>query len=202
MSMRKAGIRMVVASVMTWVAVVGGSLAASAQEVSPGQPACMLPPVTLPLFDATPAAAIAATPAAPVVTGDDPPAADAATIGAAIDTIVACINNPDPALQYAVFTDRYLAEQLADDAIYQPEFELQLAAGSSTGTARFTVDAVEDIAAEADGRVGVTVTLSADGQTFTDRLILAWVDGDWLIDDVELLEPAAAGPRLRGTAGG
>jgi hypothetical protein len=173
------------AGVVVGMLIMAGSMTGAAQDAAPGQPACTLSPVTLPLFDATPASVIAATPAA--AQG----AADAGAIEAALETIVTCINSPDPALRYAVFTDRYLAERLADGAVYQPAFERQLDTGASAADSRFALEAIEDVVTEDDGRVGVTVTLTTEGQAFTDRLVLAYVDGDWLIDEVELIEPAA-----------
>lgn len=71
----------------------------------------VLDPLTLPLFDATPAARIA--------------------------DIVDCINSGDPALQYAIFTQCYLAGQVADPSVTnQPAFEQHLSRGPSTSRNR------------------------------------------------------------------
>lgn len=90
---------------------------------------CPLEPLTLPLFGATPAAIVAASPIA-----INPEAnVDEAAIDQAIEDIVACINSGDPALQNAIFTERYLAEQFADPAqAYQPRFEVELSMGRSS----------------------------------------------------------------------
>lgn len=168
----------------------GGSL----HEQQTGSPGCELEPVTLPLFGATPAAIIAATPASVPVGGNPGPAPDAATIEAAIEVIVACVNIGDPAVRYAVFTDRYLAEQLADPArTYQPAFEQQLDSGVRMGAPRFGIESIEQCELLDDGRVSVVVTLSADGARYRDRLVLADVDGVWLIDEVETIDPATTG---------
>lgn len=159
------------------------------QEQVPGSPACRLSPVTLPLFDATPAAVIAATPVA-AVAGAAP--ADTATIEGAIATIVACINMGDPALRYAVFTDRYLAKQLADPTVtYQPAFEQRLDVATDPDIPQFSIVSIEEVVPLDDGRVSVVVTLAADGMRYEDRLVLAYVGGDWLIDEVELIDPAS-----------
>lgn len=168
--------------------------AGSGQVQVPGSPACQLEPVTLPLFDATPAAIIAATPASNPVNASADTTLDAATIETAIEAIVNCIASSDPALRYAVFTDRYLAEQLADpDRTYQPAFEQLLDSGVSTDAPQYAIEAIEQPAPLGDGRVSVVVTLSADGTQYRDRLVLADVDGTWLIDEVELIEPATPG---------
>ncbi len=166
---------------------VGGST----QQQGAGSPACELNPVTLPLFDATPAAIIAATAASDPGGGNTEPAPDVDTIEPAIEAIATCISSPDPALRYAVFTDRYLAEQLADPArVYQPAFEQQLNSGISADTPQYTIESIEQLTLLDDGRISVVVTLSADGARYQDRLVLAHVDGTWLIDEVEPLDPA------------
>lgn len=163
---------------------------ASSQEQVTGSPACVLKPVTLPLFRATPAAIIAATPAV-IAAGDDRPAPDTTTIEPAIEAIVACINSLDPTLRYAIFTDHYLALNLSDsDGTYQPAFEQQLDAGVDSDVPQFAIEATEQVTPLDDGRVSVMVTLSANGVLYQDRLVLADVGGTWLIDDVELIDPA------------
>lgn len=179
------------ASVLGCVALLLVPLNASSQEQAPGSPECGLPPVTLPLFDATPASIIVATPASIAIPGTGPAPLDAASIEPAIETIVACINTEDPASRYAVFTERYLAQQLADPTVtYQPAFELQLDTGTDASAPQFTIESIEDATPLDDGRVSVVVTLAADGVSYEDRLTLAEVDGNWLIDDVELIDPA------------
>lgn len=163
------------------------------QPVS-ASPACELEAVTLPLFDATPAAIIAATPASGAAGGNAAAAPDVTTIEPAIEAIATCISSSDPALRYAVFTDRYLADQLSDTArTYQPAFEQQLDSGTSPDIPQFAIESIEQLIPLDDGRVSVVVTLAADGMRYRDRLVLADVDGRWLIDDVEPLDPATPG---------
>lgn len=162
----------------------------STQQVT-DSPACELEPVTLPLFGATPAAIIAATPASGPVDGIVRVAPDTATIELAIEAIATCISSSDPAMRYAVFTDRYLAARLADPALtYQPAFEKQLDSGISPDTPRYTVESIAELKPLDDGRTSVVVTLSVNGMSYQDRLVLANVDGTWLIDDVEPIDPA------------
>ncbi len=168
--------------------------AAPHQQVS-GTPACLLPQVTLPLFDATPAAVIASTPVLPADGPENMVLPDAATIERAVGMIVACINTGDPALQYAVFTDRYLAEQLADPSVtYQPAFEQEIATGADTATSNILVDSIDELTPFEDGRVSVVVSLSANDATYEDRLVLVNVEGNWLIDEVELIDPVTPAP--------
>ncbi len=157
--------------------------------------ACSLAPVTVPLFGGTPAAIVAATPAAsqppvPATVGADP-----AAIQDAASVIVACINTGAPSFKYAVFTPRYLAAQFVDGAgHYQPEFEFRLSSPAppvSPAALAFTLEAVEGIEPQADGRVRVTLVLRSDQATFRDTLLLADVEGQWLIDEVVSLDPAA-----------
>lgn len=150
---------------------------------------CPLEPLTLPLFDATPAAIVAATPAVAIsVAAVD---IDEAEIGAAIEDIVACVNTGDPARQYAIFTERYLAEQFADPSVaYQPRFEFDLAMGPGEGEALFELISVSGIAPIEPGRVSVTVELAAGDTRYRDTLVLASVDGVWLIDAIGELDPA------------
>jgi hypothetical protein len=149
--------------------------------------ACTLEPLGVPLFGGTPAAIIAATPALPAAAV----AADPATIQEAASVIVACINTGDPSLEYAVFTPRYLGAQFVDGAgHYQPEFELRLDSPARPVSPAFTLEAVEGIEIEADGRVRVTLVLRSAQATLRDTFLLASIDGQWLIDEVLTLDPA------------
>lgn len=191
---RTRRVRRVTCGIVACAAFVLLPLAGSSQVQVPGLPACELEPVTLPLFDATPAAIIAATPASPPVNASAGTTLDAASIETAIEAIVNCISSSDPALRYAVFTNRYLAEQLADpNRTYQPAFEQHLDSGVSTDTPQYAIEAIEQPVPLGDGRVSVVVTLSADGTQYRDRLVLADLDGTWLIDEVELIDPATPG---------
>lgn len=147
---------------------------------------CGLAPLALPLFQATPVAIIAATPA---VVADNPPVDDAA-VEVAMQVIVACANNVDPAVAYAIFTNRYLASQFLDPAVtYLPAFEYMLATGAETAEGTLVLDSVVSWQVLPDGRLQVEARMGNDSASFTDTFILAHNDGAWLIDEVMNLEP-------------
>lgn len=147
---------------------------------------CVLEPLTLPLFDATPAAQIAATPLALASDGDT----DEEAILAAVEDLVDCINTGDAAYQYAIFTQRYLGEQFADPSMaYQPAFELWLSQGPADVDESFDLLGVSDIAVLDGGLVAVTIELAGGGAMYRDTLVLANVGGVWLIDSIEELDP-------------
>lgn len=156
---------------------------ASAQ---PSPTGCTLAPLTLPLFDGTPAARIAATP----VASEAESGADPGTIRRAVEVIVACINSGDPAYQFAIFTERYLAAQLVDPSVTnQAEFERELSLGPSLNAETFDLIDVSGVERRDDGRVEVVVELAAGGATYRDTLLLANVGGVWRIDAVEEFDP-------------
>lgn len=164
-----------------------GAVALGGALAQPESGECDLEPLTLPLFAATPAAQIAATPAAtsPGVVPDEE------TIREAIDTIVECVNTGEPSYQYAIFTERYLAGQFADPAeTYQPQFEYDLSLGPADVVPVFELVSASDITILADGRVSVTVEVASAGTTYRDIFTLANVDGVWLVDEVEQLDPS------------
>ncbi|HYI24335.1 MAG TPA: hypothetical protein VD767_02905 [Thermomicrobiales bacterium] len=149
---------------------------------------CSLEPVSVPLWGGTPAAEVAATPASPA----EPAEVDEAEIEGAIVDIVACINTGEPQLMFAIYTDRFLAEQYADPAAtYLPEFERRLAENAPEPAGQFSLEAVNGIEPLEDGRVRVTVSMSNGGTAFNDTLVLANQDGTWLIDGIESLDPPA-----------
>lgn len=181
MYLRRLATLALTASLLVW------AHAASAQAPEAGD--CALAPVTLPLFDATPAAQIAASPSAATPQASE--AVDDATIETAIEIIFSCINTGDAAYAYAVFTDAYLARLIIESDAYQPALELDIDAHAPTASAAFTVEAIEAIKSLPDGRVSVTVTYGNGTGTFTDTLVLAQVGESWLIDEVTTLDPAA-----------
>lgn len=168
---------------VTGMAGYPGSFGVMAQREASG---CVLEPLSLPLFDATPAARIAATPATSAPTmdvGED-------VILAAVEDIVDCINTGDPALQYAIFTQHYLAGQFAGSSMtYQPAFEQQLSLGPADVEQSFDLVGISDVTVPGSGFVSVTIELSSGGSTYRDTLELANVDGVWLIDSIEELNP-------------
>jgi hypothetical protein len=180
MSSRRAGIALLVVAV---TAVVGAGLA-TADEATDAS-SCALPPLTLPLWDATPPAVIAATPVT-----SSPAGVTDADIEEAVAAIVDCINTGAPVFIYAIYSDRYLAEQFADPSVtYLPEFEQSLDINAPQATGQFTLQEVSDITPLEDGRVSVTIALSNGVTTFNDTLTLANQDGAWLVDGVSNLDP-------------
>ncbi len=148
---------------------------------------CPLPPLTLPLFAATPPAEVASTPV-PVT---DAPSLDEAGAQEAMTVIVSCSNSGDVAVAYSIFTDRYLASLLDDpDEVYLPAFEQQVDQGAVQPERTLELTEIVSVTPLPDGRVEVVAVTSTNGMDYTDTFVLAWFDGAWLIDDVTSLDPA------------
>lgn len=147
---------------------------------------CELTPLTLPLFDATPLAIFVApisTPADAVLSPEN--AKDV------LEQFVACTNTGDPTLIWAIFTPHWFAREFADsETHYLPAFEYEIARGNEIVVDPLELVSVDEIAALEDGRVAVTATFTSANLTWTDQLILANIDGVWLIDEVVLITPA------------
>lgn len=169
--------------VTLFAVVVSMSLQAT-PVMSQDESVCPLEPVTLPLFNATPAEVIAATP--PVST--DAPEPTEEEIRAAAEIIVACSSASEQALRYAVFTDRILANQfIGENPSDQPAFERRIATGAIPDEWTFELEDISDIEQLSEGRVAVTLHISSTEETVTDRAVLAW-DSEtdaWLIDGFE-----------------
>lgn len=168
------------------VVVLAGGTAGTAAQVA----GCTLEPIGLPLFDATPASVIVATPAS----SDDMPEPTEEVILAAAEGIVACTNETSQALRYAVFTERLLAIQFTkDNPAYQPSFERMIATGQATETGTNRLEGISDIEIMDDGRVAVTLHISTPGGTYSDRVVLAWVADQeaWLIDGIVAVQVPA-----------
>ena len=150
--------------------------------------ACPLAPVPLPLFDATPAAVIAATPAG----SDEAPEPTEDELVSVIEGLITCTNDASQAVRYAVFTDRYVASLFtAGGTADQPAFERMIATGQMPEAGSSTLEAVSDIEPLPDGRIGLTMRISTPTGIVEDRVILAWnaEEGAWLIDEVVSLDP-------------
>lgn len=151
---------------------------------------CQLRPVTLPLFDATPAAEIpgaVATPASPDTTGQPASRKDVERFNTALDALVACANTGEPEYVYAVFTERYLASLFVDPGRnYQPAFEQMIAQGDLDigDSVPLTVESIDTVTVLADGRLSGRVMTTSAGISWTDILILQYVGDDWLVDEV------------------
>ena len=146
---------------------------------APETSTCSLEPVSLPLFNATPAATIAATPAQ-IAT----PAADLSTVNQGVAVIFACLNLGQPEYAWAVFTDHYIASWLVETNSYQPAFEQALNGTVQTQPDTFELVEISSPELQPDGRVKVKVTYTADGQSRTDTLLLTQENGVWLVDGV------------------
>ena len=168
---------------MAMILILATCLGVPRTVSSQGNTDCSLPPVTIPLFDATPVSTVAASPiiaspeASPVPYSDD-------DVTQAVNVIFECINSSDPAQQYAVMTDQYLARLLIESNAYVPVFEALIAEGSED-TLGETIEliSIDMIDPEPHG-VAVTVTYSNGVSETTEVLHLVPVGIHWLIDDV------------------
>ena len=148
---------------------------------------CTLPPVSLPLFDATPAADIAV--ATPTLTRDSgsPASPDQIeTYRDSLQLLVDCINTGIPAYAYAIFTTGYLASWFVPpDGAYQPALEREIDQVTVPDTTLKPLQIVSiDIVRELDdGRLSGQVVLQSD-MTWRDTLVLKKIGETWLIDDV------------------
>lgn len=153
----------------------------------------MLEPVSLPLFDATPASVIAATPSI----ASDAPDLDEQGATDAINVLLSCIGGESQAIRYAVFTDSYLAHLfIGESPADQPAFERMIAVGGVPEAETPVLTGVLDLETLEDGRVVVTMDIQTDEGTLQDRVILAWDAGQqhWLIDEIVSLDPPPATP--------
>ena len=154
-------------------------------STSTAQATCELTPLTLPLFDGTPIAELATPQASPV--------AAALTEEEAQDVLemyVACTNTGDPTLVWAMFTPRWFSSTFADsEEHYLPAFEYDIANGEQQVVNPLQLDSIDELEQLEDARWGVTATFSSGDMVWTDQLILANIDGQWLIDDVVLISP-------------
>lgn len=173
------GCRIGIAALVAGAMMTGSALAQDTVS-------CELVPLELPLFGGTPVA-VFATPS-PVAS----PVADALLedeVGEVLEQYVACTNTGDPTLIWAMFTPRWFSQTFADpEEHYLPAFEQMLdAEGQPTGVPLELVG-IEEIT-PGEGGIDVTATFRSGEQEWTDTLTLVNVDGQWLIDDVELVDP-------------
>lgn len=170
------------------VALVAGTMLVGGSAFAQDTPGCELQPLELPLFGGTPVA-VFATPSP-----QGSPAIAGLTNAEAEDVLqqyAACTNTGDPTLVWAMFTPRWFSQQFADpEQHYLPAFEQMLDSdGQPTGV---PLELVEVVEIEPHGAaIDVTATFRSGDQEWTDKLALVQIDGQWLIDDVELLDPAA-----------
>lgn len=165
-------------------ALVAGAVMAGNGVVAQEAVECELVPLELPLFGGTPVS-VFATPS-PVASPGAAAAISEAEVREVLEQYVACTNTGDPTLVWAMFTPRWFSKTFADpEEHYLPAFEQMLdQEGQPTGVPLELVEIVE--VEPGDGTVRVTATFRSGDQQWTDTLTLALVDGQWLIDDVEL----------------
>lgn len=185
--------------VLLALALAVASLLAARVSAVDAQTGCALPPVTLPLFQGTPAAAIA-TPAAPTsnLTGRPLTEDEQAEATQAVRTIVGCLNSGEPKDVYAVFTRRYLAALFTGPRpAYQPAFEQMIAedrSNASQASPAFVLKNVRDGLMLEDGRIVVTIDLQGRHETWHDRLVLVQSGQHWQIDEVVSFDPPLPTP--------
>lgn len=151
------------------------------------QASCELTPLTLPLFGGTPLAELATPAASPVAV--ELSEADAEAV---LEMYVACTNTGDPTLIWAMFTPRWFSSEFANsEEHYLPAFEYEIANGQSDVLEPLVLKSVDEIEVLSNGRMAVTATFASGGSEWTDQLILANIDGQWLIDEVLLVSPPA-----------
>lgn len=171
--------RLVISLLISVVTVMSGSSAYA-------QATCELIPLTLPLFDGTPVAQLATpavNPAIEVLTEEE-----ATEI---LEMYTACTNTGDPTLVWAMFTPRWFSTQFADsEEHYLPAFEFDIANGEEAVENPLLLVNVGDIELQDDGRVAVTATFGSGELEWTDQLLLANIEGQWLIDEVVLVSPS------------
>lgn len=177
---RKTIVSTIVASLFAGTMLVSG---AHAQEGA----TCDLVPLELPLFGGTPVAEFATPGAMPSPMAVSLPQSQAEEV---LQQYVACTNTGDPTLVWAMFSPRWFSQEFADsEEHYLPAFEQMLdREGEPTGVPLELVEIVEIETLE-DSRVAVTATFRSGDQEWTDKLTLVAIDGQWLIDEVELIEP-------------
>lgn len=192
----KSGWRCAVLALLPAILLVLAQLPAATTTATPVVPEpdeCTVAPRSLPLPGG------AATPTTPEAvatefvrpTGAQADDATKDAVNATVRQSVACANAGDLLRGLALYTDRFLANQLVGpNGITQQNMALLAATPPATSPAanRLTLVAVQDVIQLSDGRVGATVvTRNADG-TFEDYLFFAQVNGDWLIDDAVRLQ--------------
>jgi hypothetical protein len=171
-------------------------IAAAPAPATMGTPApdeCTVAPRSLPLpgGEATPTTPEAV--ATEFVPPTGAPADDAIqqAVTATVRESVACANAGDLLRGLALYTDRFLANQLVGpNGITQENLALLVSTppAAAPEADRLSLVAVRDVIQLADGRVGATViTHNSDG-TFEDYLFFTEVGNDWLIDEAVRLQ--------------
>lgn len=148
---------------------------------------CELVPLELPLFGGTPVATFATPEASPVAVS-----LPESQVDEVLQQYVACVNTGDPTLVWAIFSPRWFSIEFADpEEHYFPAFEHMLSMEGEPPAIPLELVEVHGVERQDDGRVAVTATFRSGLETWTDRLILVAVEGQWMIDEVEPIDPAS-----------
>ncbi len=168
---------------------IAAGLMAGAMLVSPAGAeegvSCEMVPLELPLFDGTPVATFATPEASPVAVS-----LPDSQVEEVLQQYVACVNTGDPTLVWAMFSPRWFSTEFADpEEHYLPAFEQMLSMEGEPPAVPLQLVEVQNVERLDDGRVAVTAKFQSGDQSWTDRLVLVAVDGQWLIDEVEPIDP-------------
>ncbi len=188
MGLRKAAL---VGAIAVLGLLAAAGLARQQGILSPSALSCRLDPLTLPLFDATPAAMIAA-PSSPIDQSEAAPAPDDTReeVEESLAVIIACGNTGEPRYAFAIFTGRYLADLfVGEKKAYQPAFERRLTQPPRPPEEPLVLREITDLRLLPDDRAIVTIKLDGGTQTFTDTMVLVRQGDQWLVDQVLELEP-------------
>lgn len=196
--MKRARFIIALAALLTAVALAGAA-GAQALPATPQADACTAAPISIADLNALVARGTPG-PATPAAIGA-PAAATMADVTATIEQSVACANANQPLRALALFTDRYLVVRFtgsgADDLGHLAVAVTRHPAAANPAD-RLALISVSGLTQLQDGRVSVTVETANSQQTFVDVLILANVNGRWLIDEFQSGTPAPATPSAQG----
>ncbi|MEA2596831.1 MAG: hypothetical protein QOF01_3300 [Thermomicrobiales bacterium] len=158
-------------------------------------PASAATPVAMPPAICTPPEVLTATPATPATTSAIPVAADAeiaAQITTAVANLIACWNDAAWEPSVALVTDGYLQATTgtADRAAVVALLQRLTAAGLTVSA---SLDSVDDVRSRGAGFSSVEVVWSHGNALKHERWHFVAVQGTWLLDETESLEPAVTG---------
>jgi hypothetical protein len=180
------------------IALAGGAARAVTLPSTPDPSTCTAAPVTIERLTML---AAEGTPAASLATPVNAPAPSLDELTATVAGSIACTNANQPLRALAYFTDAYLAARFsgagADDLGH-----LTVAVTRNPNVAapadRLALISISSPTPFGDGRWSAIVTTRNASQTFVDRLVFAFVDGNWLIDAWSPAGPESATPAARG----
>lgn len=170
---------------LTCVFAMGAGLGVTQAQTPEADETCRLQPLELPLFGATPVPDVLEATPDPAISGSGAVSMTIDEINDAVAHLFACVNEGDPSLAFAIFTEEYLASQFSDpEEHYLPAFEQYLDQAGEEALPQMTLVSTSEEEIAQDGRIAVLVTYEIAGQEMQDFLLLAYEDEEWLIDDV------------------